>query len=244
LSDPAATGIDTRVGRTALALYPKPPCARPDSDRATLSEVSDAPDRSPPRVARPRVEVPAPLARAVAGDVQAFLLLYEAHAAEVRAIARRFLPGPFEQEEAIQEIWLQVHRGLASYDAGRGTFGAWLQAVAINCCRQMLRAARRRLPGTPEDEPSEGPAAAEDPEHEVRNRRLQVAVADFTRRLDPLLAEVLKLALIEELSHDEIAGRLGVSVRRSKYLKKLVLARATRDPGLKAALDELAGRDR
>ena len=69
-------------------------------------------------------------------------------------------------------------------------------------------------------------------------------MADFTRRLDPLLASVLKLALMEELSHEQIAGRLGISVRRSKYLKKLVLARATRDAGLKAALDELGGSDR
>jgi RNA polymerase sigma-70 factor (ECF subfamily) len=190
------------------------------------------------------VDPPGPLAAAAAGDVGAFLQLYQAHAGEVRAVARRFFPRPFEQEEAVQEIWLQVHRGLRSFDAGRGSFAGWLRAVALNRCREILRAARRRPPAGLDGEPGEDSDAPPDPEHEVRRHRLQAAVDGFTRRLSPALADVLRLALIEELSHEQIADRLGISVRRSKYLKKLVLARATRDAGLKAALDELRGADR
>jgi RNA polymerase sigma-70 factor (ECF subfamily) len=236
--------------RLALRALPADPgsALRPGI-RATLFAVSTDPrERAPAAVAAPPGEGERLAARAAAGDLEAFGQLYDAHATAVRGIARRFFTRPFEQEEAIQEIWIQVHRALRSFDPARGAVGPWLHTVALNRCREMLRAARRRPDGAEALAAGDGrdplAASGDDPEQTVQARRLQAAVAAFAARLQPPLAEVLRLSFVEELPHEEIARRLGISVRRSKYLKKLVLARAERDPGMRAALRELAGSDR
>jgi RNA polymerase sigma-70 factor (ECF subfamily) len=182
------------------------------------------------------------VARAARGDLEAFLGIYERYAGAVQAIARRWFSRPFEQEEATQEIWLHLHRVLGSFDPARGRLGPWLQAVAANRCREIVRAARRRPPDAAEEDPEAEPTAAEDPEAVMRGRRVAAAVGAFMQALAPPLGQVLQLAFVEERSHEEIAARLSISVRRSKYLKQLVLRRAAGDPGLLEALDELSAR--
>jgi SAM-dependent MidA family methyltransferase len=43
----------------------------------------------------------------------------------------------------VQEIWLQVHRMCEAYDPARGPLLPWLRAVAVNRCRELLRARGR-----------------------------------------------------------------------------------------------------
>ena len=45
--------------------------------------------------------------------------------------------------------------------------------------------------------------------------------------------------LVEERPHEEVASALGISVRRCKYLRMKLLARAATDPELRAALGEM-----
>ncbi len=50
---------------------------------------------------------------------------------------------------------------------------------------------------------------------------------------------MLRHGLIEEQTHEELAAVLGINVRRSKYLKLKLLARAALDPSLQALAAEV-----
>ena len=45
---------------------------------------------------------------------------------------------------------------------------------------------------------------------------------------------VFELCFVQERPHEEVASLLGISSRRSKYLKKKLLLRLERDPELRA----------
>lgn len=184
------------------------------------------------------------LGRFSRGDRDAFFELYQANEPAVRALAARFFPSPFEHEEAVQEIWLTVYRTGGSYDARRGPFLAWLRAVAMNRCREILRAKGRRplADRDLEDAPEESlELEGAGPERAAQHARMREAVARFARSLPEEEARVLELALMEERSLEEVASALSVNIRRCKYLKKKLLVRATSDPGLLRVLEELLG---
>jgi RNA polymerase sigma factor (sigma-70 family) len=192
---------------------------------------------------QPNIVQPVPpgaLERFRRGDREAFVMVYDAHAAELRPLAARFFPAPFEREEAVQEIWLQVHRMCHAYDPARGPVGAWLRAVAVNRCREILRA-RGRRPDARQSVEDEGLPSQSDPEADVRAARVREAVARFSAGLATDEAGVLRLSLVEERPHEEVASALGISARRCKYLRMKLLARAAIDPELRAALGEVVG---
>jgi RNA polymerase sigma-70 factor (ECF subfamily) len=172
------------------------------------------------------------------GDDAAFMSIHDHHAAELRPLVARFFRSPFEREEACQEIWLHAYRMARAYDPARGPLLAWLRALAVNRCREILRAQRRRPPHGAEPADDEL-VTAETPETRARSDRLRAAVAAFVATLPAEDAAVFRLSLIEELGHAEVAARLNITPRRCKYLKLKLLARAAAADGLKEALEEM-----
>ena len=157
------------------------------------------------------------------------MTVYDQHAADLRPLVARFFASPFEREEALQEIWLHVHKVASAFDPARGELRPWLRTLASNRCREILRAAGRRPAlGTEIDE---GDAqTAETPETLAQQERVQAALSAFQASLTPEEAGVFRLALLEERSHDEVAAQLGITPRRAKYLKLQLLERAARAP--------------
>ena len=179
--------------------------------------------------------------RFAAGDRAAFVEVYRAFAPALRRWVGRFFKSPFEQEEAVQEAWLTVYRMHKSYDVNKGELGPWLRTVAANRCREILRAKGRRpdasVPLEDVDEALwlDGPG----PDDAVLKAKLREAVERFAAGLEGEDAKVLRLGLIEEQTHEELAAALGVNVRRSKYLKLKLLQRAASDPALQALAAEV-----
>ena len=181
------------------------------------------------------------------GDRQAFLSVYAAFAPTVRALVGRFFARPFEREEAAQEVWLLVHRMAATFDPSRGSLLPWLRVVAANRCKELLRAQGRRPdPRTELDEDGLATAApattatAGRPEETLGAARLREAVARFVAQLSAEEAEVFRLSLIEERTHEEVARAIGVSARRCKYLRMKLLVRLAGDATMRQALREVA----
>src|SRR5687768_890243 len=85
-------------------------------------------------------------ARFARGGRDAFVEAYTAHAGQVRRWVRRFFHSPFEQEEAVQEVWLTAHRMQGRYEPSKGPLLPWLRSLCANRCRELLRAASRRPP--------------------------------------------------------------------------------------------------
>jgi RNA polymerase sigma-70 factor (ECF subfamily) len=145
-------------------------------------------------------------------DKDAFLAVYDLFAPDVRGVAYRFFRSPFEREEAVQEVWLLVHRMCDRFDPQRGELGAWLH---------------------------EQIASGEDPSASVQESRLREAVSQFAATLDEEEGRIFQLSCVEEKSHEEVARLIGISPRRCKYLRMKLLARAAEDPRLRAVLEEV-----
>jgi RNA polymerase sigma-70 factor (ECF subfamily) len=166
----------------------------------------------------------------------AFDEVYRQHAADVRRWVARFFRSPFEQEEAVQEVWLTVHRMLPRYDATKGPLAPWLRALSANRCREILRAsARRPSSDVPIEDVSDALwLDAPGPEAQLHSSQVKKEVERFTATLSEEEAKVFKLCFAEQRTHPEVAAALGIDERRSKYLKQKVLAAAARDAGLTA----------
>lgn len=83
------------------------------------------------------------LARARAGDENAFRDLTNPHRRELQVHIYRIVGSAHDAEDLLQETLLAAWRGLEQYE-GRASVRAWLYRIATNRCLDALRARRRR----------------------------------------------------------------------------------------------------
>jgi RNA polymerase sigma-70 factor (ECF subfamily) len=150
------------------------------------------------------------VARAAAGDADAFRVLYQGHVGRVHAVCLRLTAEPAAAEELTQEVFVQAWRGLASF-RGDSSFGTWLHRLAVNVTLMHLRAARRReqrLPlwADPPDVPLPGP---HDPGQRMDLERAIASLPEGCRT-------VFVLHDVEGWRHEEIAERLQLAVGTCK----------------------------
>jgi RNA polymerase sigma-70 factor (TIGR02960 family) len=118
----------------------------------------------------------ATLARARAGDDEAFRELTEPHRRELQRHCYRIVGSVQDAEDLVQEALLAAWRGLEAFE-GRSSVRAWLHRIATNRCLDALRARSRR--------PLELPAMDEPLEP--------------TRRIEPIWLEPYPDVLLEDL---------------------------------------------
>jgi len=94
------------------------------------------------------------LARAQAGDEQAFRELTDPYRAELQVHCYQILGSVADAEDMLQETLLAAWRGLKSFE-GRSSLRTWLHKIAANGCLNALRDRSRR--------PREVPLMAEPP---------------------------------------------------------------------------------
>ena len=85
----------------------------------------------------------AALARARAGDEDAFRELTEPHRRELQVHCYRILGSVQDAEDLVQETLLAAWRGLGAFE-GRSSVRAWLYRIATNRCLNALRDRARR----------------------------------------------------------------------------------------------------
>jgi DNA-directed RNA polymerase specialized sigma24 family protein len=85
------------------------------------------------------------LARARAGDGEAFGQLVEPYRRELQVHCYRILGSAHDAEDALQETLLSAWRGLAGFE-GRASVRTWLYRVATSRCLDARRSPRRRPP--------------------------------------------------------------------------------------------------
>lgn len=91
------------------------------------------------------------LARLRSGDEQAFALLVTALTPRMLATARRMLASDAQAQDAVQESFLAIFRGLPRFE-GNAKLSTWAYAIVRNTCLMRLRSARvRREVGAIED---------------------------------------------------------------------------------------------
>jgi RNA polymerase sigma-70 factor, ECF subfamily len=162
-------------------------------------------------------ELQALIARSAGGDQAAFAALYDATSAVVFGVALRVLGDRAEAEEAAHDVFLQVWRDAARYDASRGSAVGWLlmltRSRAIDRLRsgKTVRAAERSL------ELAETiPDAGQDPGETSWISQRGALVRRSLASLPSEQRAALELAYFEGLTHPEIAERLRVPVGTAK----------------------------
>ncbi len=102
----------------------------------------------------------ADLAKAAAGDVDAFRTIVERYQGMVYSVAYNVLGDHTDAEDAAQEAFLRCYRKLPQY-RGEATFSTWLFRLALNASVDYQRRERRR------PEPVEVPEAADQTQAEL-----------------------------------------------------------------------------
>jgi RNA polymerase sigma-70 factor, ECF subfamily len=176
-------------------------------------------------------------ARAAAGDDPAFEDLVIRYQARVFRLARRLTNDDGDAQDALQEAFLQVYRGLSSF-RGEARFSTWLYRIATNAAL-MQRRARRRRPAEsleaylPRFDAAGGHAATPAALHvpcrveELLDQRLLAEKARAgIESLPDLYREAFVLRDLEELPTSEVAEVLGLepaAVRQRVHRARLML---------------------
>lgn len=163
--------------------------------------------------------------RIKAQDYEAFTALVNRYEGKVYRLAIRMLRNPEDAQDALQETFLQVYRGLKNFE-GRSSFSTWLFRLATNVCLMKIRD-REIEPGKliplgdylPQHEEGQGSSVAEwpeKPEEILLNKESRRKMMEALDALPPEYRAVFILRDVEGFSNLETAEALGISVAAVK----------------------------
>jgi RNA polymerase sigma-70 factor (ECF subfamily) len=145
--------------------------------------------------------------RVAQGDHNAFLLLYDRHAARVYGLALRMLGNAMTAEDVAQEAFLKIWTRASTFKADRGSLIAWILTITRRTALDRIRAdARRSSPADPSD-PESILLVLPDPRtssSEARWRSLRLMMNDLPTEQQ----QVIELSFYNGLSHSQIAEHL------------------------------------
>lgn len=154
------------------------------------------------------------VARAKAGDDEAFAQLMRDNEKRIYNLTLRMTGNPEDAMDLAQEAFLNAWRGLKFFK-GDSAFSTWVYRLASNACIDFLRRQKRRqdisvpMP-TYEDDDSQ-PDIPDDrflPEQELERQELRQAVLQGLEQLSLEHRQVLVMREINGLSYQEIADVL------------------------------------
>ena len=164
------------------------------------------------------------VARVARGDQDALEELYAATSRSVLAIVLRVVQCRTEAEDIVQDVYLEVWRTAARFDASRGSVNAWLKVMAHHRAVDRVRAAQRTADRDLRYAQNFDRTTLPDTEEQVLARqesqrvREALAVLPATQRAPLLLAYFgghtrREIADILQVSPDAVKARMSVGVR-------------------------------
>ena len=189
------------------------------------------------------------IASILAGDAQLFHELIRPYERRVYAMALSFLRNEADAEDVAQEAFLKAFRGLASF-RGDAKFGTWLVSITLNEARSRIRrrdAIKMESLDEPEDDQGHSsPALLRDwkeiPSEALERKEVRSLLQKAITSLPQIYREVFQLRDIEELSVNEAAQALGITVSSVKV--RLHRARMMLQKNLAPQLKEMAPKRR
>lgn len=144
-------------------------------------------------------------------DEAALAVLYDATISRVYGLALRITRKPEAAEEVVADVYHQVWRKAAAYDAARGRALTWLLTICYSRALDQLR--RKDEAESHPDPETLRPALAEDdsdPLDILQAIENQSAIHAALQNLKPLQRQLIALAFFKGLSHQETAEQSGL----------------------------------
>jgi RNA polymerase sigma-70 factor (ECF subfamily) len=159
------------------------------------------------------------IASILAGNTQLYHDLIRPHERSVYMMALSLMKNEADAEDVAQEAFLKAFRNLSKFRA-ESKFSTWLISITLNEARSRLR--RKRIVRMESlDEPSDegtsvSPALLKDwreiPSEALERQELRLMLQDAVTGLPEIYRQVFLLRDIEELSVNETAEALSISV--------------------------------
>jgi RNA polymerase sigma-70 factor (ECF subfamily) len=160
------------------------------------------------------------LARAQAGDMQAFATLYASFGRPCYNLALRILGNRAQAEDLVQEVFLKMFGTIGSY-RGDAPFGSWLKRMAVNATIDQLRSQRH------EADVDADAVYAQQPSADAANAAATLDAWTLLQSLPARTRAILVLHEFEGYTHTELAQMFG----QSESYSKSILARALKRLG-------------
>jgi RNA polymerase sigma-70 factor, ECF subfamily len=147
------------------------------------------------------------ITRIAAGDRLAMQVLFTRHQVKVYRFVLRLVGNPTTAEDLISEVFLDVWRQAARFEA-RSAVSTWLLAIA----RFKALSALRRRPEQELDEEKAGKIedTADDPEVTAQKKDKSAALRKCLEALSPDHREIIDLVYYHEKSVEEVAEIVGI----------------------------------
>jgi RNA polymerase sigma-70 factor (ECF subfamily) len=204
------------MGTMGLALpweHRIPPVPRDRERRVEPFREPATPAGIDPAAEAARAEDSSLAAACQAGDLRAYERLYVLQGARMKNLARNLLGNRHDAEDAVQETFLKVQRGIASF-RGQSSFVTWTFRILVNTCHDARRKRVRKKEVASEDDTGEPlrPEPRAPSSHPSLRLALERALAELTRHQ----RDVFLLYEVEGFHHAEIAAMLEITETASK----------------------------
>lgn len=176
--------------------------------RAVVRDAGAA-SRYPPAMSRVPAREPL-LPRVASGDAEAVQECLDRYGALVWSIARGLTPDVAEVEDLVQEVFIELWRNADRYDPELASEATFIATIA----RRRVIDRRRRKARSPESEELEGVEAPTEDQglQQVDLGDEAAQAARVVATLRPEQREVIRLSVVEGLTHQQIATTTGLAL--------------------------------
>lgn len=178
------------------------------------------------------------LQKVAAGDADAVRECLDKYGGLVWSLARRMLRNTEDAEDVVQDVFVDIWKNAQRFDESQASETTFIAMIARRRIIDRMRYASRRLTADSLDDIAAEPADRAD-------RSMQMSVeaneaAQAVAALRPEQQQVLQLAILHGLSHQEIADATGMPLGTVKTHARRGLLAAREILGLAGARKEAA----
>lgn len=148
------------------------------------------------------------LQRVAAGDRSAVKECLDKYGGLVWSIARKMLRNTEEAEDAVQEIFVDIWKNADRFDESKSSETTYIAMIARRRLIDKIRYSKRRISADSLDDVLLEPFTRADNEMQTCIEAQQAAEA--MRNLRPEQQQVLRLSIIQGMSHQEISEATGM----------------------------------
>jgi RNA polymerase sigma-70 factor (ECF subfamily) len=169
----------------------------------------------PRPIARGDEALVAALAR---GDADAFATLIDRHSPAMIRVAMAYVPSRAAAEEAVQETWIAVMRGIDGFE-GRSSLKTWIFRILTNVAMRSGAKERRSVPfsALAEVEDTGGPSVDPDrflpADHELFPGHWAIMPARWPTPEEGLLADEIRAVIAAAIAELPVAQRTVIALR-------------------------------